>query len=529
MRADRPTRAASPASREVVVLLVATALVAAFVAMRYRGLYGEADTSAFARMIRAVMASGSLVPPQYAYSNGYGFPALAATLVHITGLSVAQLQIFGGPLLVVWIILPAWLAYRALTGSARGATLATALMLAQPELMFALLRGTHEKFTRGLMFLALYLLVRGILARRQWRRFASFLLAFYLVMYAVITFNNLMAISFITAIGLALLLTLIARQLAGSPNDDAAATRKRLIYAIVISFVMAFVFTFYAYTPARHAILLIESTTDRIAMLFLEAQEAAINPYATVGGAWTSVSVYLIISIANWLLLGFSFILWVSQTIGWWRNRVWPEEARVILLWSLYGAFGFLGAVSIIVDVSGAIASNLQHRMFPSFAMIAAPYVADWFVHRREERPEADRRASHRLAYPALAIAFAFLGIVALAKATNEPAISNNWNYYVPAEFIGLEWSYQHTPNKLIRAAFNERLSTSLSICCDRGDEVRFLHSTSSIRTLLVSDVTRARGERFGASIPIEGDSLLVYDNGAAEIYRLRPRTPFQK
>jgi len=402
-------------------------------------------------------------------------------------------------------------------------------MLAQPELMFALLRGTPEKFTRGLMFLALYLLVRGILARRQWRRFASFLLAFYLVMYAVITFNNLMAISFITAIGLALLLTLIARQLAGSPNDDAAATRKRLIYAIVISLVMAFVFTFYAYTPARHAILLIDSTTDRIAMLFLGAQEVAINPYVTVGAAWISPLVYLIISIANWLLLGFSFILWVSQTAGWWRNRAWPEEPRVILLWSLYGAFGFLGAVSIIVDVSGAIASNLQHRMFPSFAMIAAPYVAGWFVHRRTAQLVPGQRSGRRWANLALAIAFAFLGVVALAKATNEPAVSNKWNYYVPAEFTGLQWSQQYSSDHLIRAAFDERLSTGLGICCDSGDEVRSLRGASSVRIILISDVMRARGERLNVSLPIEADSLLVYDNGASEIYHLRPRTPFQK
>ncbi len=204
----------------------------------------------------------------------------------------------------------------------------------------------------------------------------------------------------------------------------------------------------------------------------VETEEVAVNPYGTISRAWISLPVYLTVTIANWLLLVFSFILWVRQTVGWWRSGAWPEDARVILLWSFYGAFGFLGALSIIVDVSGAIATNLQHRMFPSFAMIAAPYVADWFIYRRAAVPEPGRGASYRPATMAFAIIFAFLGLVAVAKATNEPAFSNNWNYYRPAEFAGLEWHRRHSSDIRIRAAHDGRLNTSLSICCDRRDEV---------------------------------------------------------
>jgi hypothetical protein len=355
------------------------------------------------------------------------------------------------------------------------------------------------------------------------------LLAFYLVVFALITFNNLMSISFITALGLALALHLVVKRLAGSQNDDSAATRWRLLYAVIISIILAFIFTFYAYPPARHAIFLIQSTTDQMAMLFLDAQEVAVNPYATIGGAWISPAVYLIMTIANWLLLGLSFILWVAQTVGWWRRRAWPEEPRVILLWSLYGAFGFLGAVSIIVDVSGAIAANLQHRFFPSFAMIAAPYVADWLMTRQAARPEGRQPARDALLYGALASTIAFLGIVAVIKATNEPAVSNKWSFYVPGEFTGLEWAGQYNPDTVTKAAFDERLSAALGICCQRNNEFKSYYSIDDTRVYLVSDIIRIRGERLGLSLPIEADSLRVYDNGTAEIYRLRPRTPFQK
>lgn len=529
MKTDLPSRRPGGASLEVIVLVAAAALLAAFTAMRYGGLYSETDTSVFTALSRAMLTEGRLIPRQQAYPHGYGFPALITLLVHVTGLSVAQLQVAGGALLAMWLVIPAWLAYRELTGSTRGATLATVIILVQPEFLFSILRGSHEKFTRGLMFLALYLLVRSILARQQSRRFAAFLLAFYLTIYALITFNDLMATSFIVALGLALALSLVMQRVIGLPNDGSAATRRRLLYAIVISLLLAFVFTFYAYPPAREGLRVVQSIWDRLALLFLDVQETGSNPYQTISTAWTSLPVYLLVSIANWLLLVLSFVLWTAQSLSWWRKRTWPEEPRAILLWSLYGAFGFLGAVSIAVDVSGSLSSNLQHRIFPSFGMIAAAVVAEWFVHRR---PQALRPQTRRLAYSALAVGIAFLGVVAVAKATNEPSLSNKWNYYAPAEYTALDWSRGKNPDAPIWTEFDERLTAAIGICCNWQAEGTRLDSFAPdpiTRNFLISDVVRARGQRMGLSLPIAGDSLSLYDNGQAQIYRLRPRTPYQR
>ena len=529
MRIDAPSRRPANVSTEVIVLLTAAALVAAYAAMRYGGLWGDSDTYVFATAIRAMLVDGQLVPQQYVYANGYGFPTLATFLVHVTGLSVAQLQIAGGALLAVWVVIPAWLAYRELTGSTRGATLATVIILVQAEFLFPILRGSHEKFTRGLMFLCLYLLVRSILARQQTRRFAAFLLAFYLAIYALITFNNLISTSFIVALGMALLLSLGVLRVIGLENDDSAATRRRLLYAIGISLLLAFVFTFYAYPPARSGLRVVESIWDRLALLFLDVEVTtkAANPYQTVNTAWTSLPVYLLVSIANWLLLILSFVLWTMHTLSWWRKRTWPQEPRAILLWSLYGAFGFLGAVSIAVDVSGALASNLQHRIFPSFAMIAAPYVAAWFVGRETARP-----LNSRLVYGALAVGIAFLSAVAVLKATNEPTVSNKWTFYTPPEFTALAWTREANPNGATWTEFDERLRVAIGIYRNweaEGVRLESFLPRPGTRTYLISGVIRAHGERLGQPLPIAGDSLRVYDNGAAEIYRLRPRTPFQR
>lgn len=521
------TRRSVSASVEVVVLLVAAALVAGYAAMRYGGQWGDSDSYAFAATIRAMVAEAQLIPLERVYSNGYGFPVLATFLVNVSGLSIAQLQLAGSALLAVWVVIPAWLAYRELTGSSRGATLATVLILVQPEFLFPILRGSHEKFTRGLMFLCLFLLVRSVVVRRTWRRFAAFLLIFYLASYALITLNNLFATSFTVALGLALLLSGALRNSTSSDAETAGALRRRLLFVVGISLLLAFLFTFYAYPPSRHGLLVLESVWDRLAMLLLNVEEVATNPYETVGRAWISFPVYLLVSIANWLLLILSFLLWLGQTLVWWRKRVWPVEPRTILLWSLYGAFGFLGALSIVIDLSGAIAGNLQHRVFPSFAMIAAPIVADMLT-----RLHSMRQASLRLAYGALAVGIAVLGIVAVAKATNEPSFSNTWQYYSTSEKVALQWSAGHPGEGTIWVSLNERIAVAMGICC--ANEFAELRLTGGrprpgVRDYLISDIIRARAGRVDYALPIRGDSLHIYANGKSDLFHLRPITPFQK
>lgn len=527
MSAPQPFQRSSSVSVEISAVLTAAALVAGFTTMRYGGLWGETDTNAFASAIRAMLTEAHLVPRQFVYPNGYGFPVLGTFLIRVTGLSVAQLQIFGGALLAIWLVIPAWLAYRALTGSTSAATLATVIILTQPEFLFPILRGSHEKFTRGLMFLCILLLVRSVLVRQYWRRFSAYLLAFYLAAYAMITFNNLLATSFITALALSLALSLFVRPLAHATEDNSSPIRRRLFYASGIALVLAFLFTFYAYAPASSGILIVDSIVDRLALLFLDVEAVSVNPYQTITSAWINLPVYFIVSIANWLLLILSFGLWSIQTVRWWRNRSWSEDPSVFLLWSLYGAFGFLGAVSIAVDISGAIASNLQHRIFPSFAMIAAAVVADWFMRRQAQRPLV-----RRAAYGSLAIAIALLGIVAVVKATNEPSLSNKWNYYAPTELSALAWARTAYPDSPTWVSFDERLRAAIGICCSwetEGVQLDSWEPEPGTRSYLISDIIRARGQRLNLPLPIEGDSLRVYDNGSAEIYHLRPRTPFQK
>ncbi len=528
MSGMKPTKS-SKGTVSLLLALAVSILIGLYPHIRYNGhLSGGGDAGRFAVWIASMQSQMTILTSGGTYGNGYGYQALVVLSNHITGLDLGVFQTYLGTLLIVWTVFVAWLFYREITQSNLATGLAMFILLAQPELLFALLRGTHEKFSRGLMFLCLYLLVRSILARRQLRLFVSFLLAFYLAGYALISFNNLLAISFIAALALALALSLFIRQLNRARPDNNSATRRRLLYAVLILLVLAFIFTFYAYPPARKGIVIAESATDRLALLFLDVEEATENPYQTISTSWISLPVYLLVSIANWLLLAISFMLWSAQSHSWWRCHTWPDEPRDLLLWSLYGSFGFLGALSIAVDVSGAMsARNIQHRVFPSFAMIAAPVVANWVVRRQEFRPVA-----RRLVYGMLVAGIALLSLVALAKSSNEPLLSNKWSFYSPNEFKAVDWTLTTNPNAPTWISYDERLRAAIHNCCPWEVEETLLDAwrpEPGTRNYLMSNVIRARAKRSNLSLPIEGDSLRVYDNGSAEIYRLRPRTPFQK
>ena len=253
----------SSAHIEIILLIAAVTLLAVYAIFRYGGMWGENDTAVFTKIIRSMLEAGKLVPERDVYANGYGFPALAVFLIQVSGMSLQDLQLYGSALLAVWMVLPAWLLYREFTGSGRGATLATVILFIQPEFLFPILRGTHEKFTRGLMFLCLYLLLRSLRSRDRLTRFIGFVLSFYLAAYAVITFNNLIATSFILSVALALALAWLVSRGNKVASTTASPTIQRLIYVVISLMAVATIFTFYAYPPAVQQLRLLKTVESR--------------------------------------------------------------------------------------------------------------------------------------------------------------------------------------------------------------------------------------------------------------------------
>jgi hypothetical protein len=521
---------------QVAVLAGVAFCLGLYLVLRYRGLWGEADTGAMTPVLRATLETGRLEPggDWPLYPNGYGYQAVIAFLVSLTGIGLVAAQVVGAPLLIVWTVVPAWLLYRRFTGSDRAAALATAILLIQPEFLFATLRGTHEKFTRGLMLLALYLLLRSFESRHQPSRCAGFVVALYLTIYAIFSFNLLLASSFVAGVGGALVVSAVMSRLCGAPVPAARVVHRRLLHGTAISMVIAFLFIFYAYRPAQHDLAIVQTLSERIGVVFfgaeatsVEAQQAqATNPYEVVDAGWVSRQAFLAVSLANWLLLLGASAIWATLALRWLLRRSRPRSPAELLLWALYGAFALQGAMGVASDISGGVTGNTQQRLFPIFAMLGAPLIASCLVRFRAGRP-----VGRRVALAAWA-AVSTLAVLSTFKATNEPIVSNKWPFYSPSEEAALRWADASLSQRPIWVGLDERLGAAVDVQtggAPRSVTLDQFTVDAGTRDLLVSDLIRQQAARLGRPLPVGPDSLITYDNGRAQIWHSRSKTPYQK
>lgn len=501
-------------------------IVGGYFVARYEGRWAENDSAVFTKYIRLMGESGALVPgSEEAYPNGYAYQAISTFVVAITGLDVGTLQQIIYPFTAALVVLPAWVLYRELTNSKRGATIATVLLFTQPEFLFVILRSSHEKFTRALLLLCLYLLARSFTLHDRLWLFAVHVGLFYLATFAFIAGNNLLAHSFIFAVAIALLLGWGLGRWRSNLRLHTAPLVQRLPYAVLICLGLVYLFIFYAYEPAQHDLVVLQNLADRIAALFLDVQTQSNNAYSQVSTGWISLYAYFMVSIANWIILGASFVLWIRQGIRWVIRSETPSSGSVWLLWLFYAAFAAQGGLSVIADASGALGSNLQHRIFPSMSIIAVGVVS---VTLAQWQP---RRAARPIRW-ALTAGIACIAVLSVFKATNEPLLSNKWTFYRPYELRAMEWADTHLRQSEIWTELDERLAVAFVTRNggSRNENSWFAFAlNSTTRNLIVSSVTRLRSSRLQQALPVPPDAQRVYDNGEAQLYHRRAHTPYQR
>lgn len=501
--------------------------VSVYLMVRYGGHWVDSDAATFSQVIRSFVRDGRLIPDgEVIYPNGYAYQAISAFLLAATGLDIAALQQVIYPLMVPLIVLPVWALYRELTGSARGAALATVLLFTQPEFLFVVLRSSHEKFSRTLAVLCLYCLVRGFKLRDRLGPLAAHIVLFYLAVYALIATNNLLASSFVFAAATACAFGWLLERRSVHLRRLGRRILRRLTYVTVISLGLVYIFTFYAYPPAQHDLYIVQDTIDRVALLFLDLESQTTNSYEQVAIGWVSLRVYFLVSLANWIILAASFAIFLGQ--GWrllWR-RTAPESPTQWFLWLLYASFAVQGAFSALADASGAVATNLQHRIFPSFSIVAVALVGGALARWRPPQPYA------RPVGLALAVGVACIAVLSVFKATNEPLVSNKWTFFHPEELVGIEWSDNHLRNVQVQSDYDERLNVARIIVHGQSLHGNHFYSyppTGPSRNYVVTTVMRLRSIRLGQPLPQPTDALRVYDNGYLELYHRRPETPYQR
>jgi hypothetical protein len=500
-------------------------IVGMYYVFRYNGFWAESDTSALTHAIRAIANTGRLDPErEFVYPNGYGYQSISTFLLSITGLDVMQLQQLLMPVLACFVVLPAWLLYRELFGSLKGATLATMLLFTQPEFLFVIMRSSHEKFTRALMLFCLYLLVRSINVSDRRRLFITFVGLFYVSAFALIASNTFIAHSFILAVALAFTGGWVLQLRNSALRLHHSQTWRRFPYVFITSIAGVYLFIFYVYPPARHQLDVIGTIWQQMAALIFGADTPPANTYAAVSIGWTSIFVYFLVSAANWILLMGSFAIWLVQGYRWFWKGETPRTPALMLIWLFYAAFAFQGALSILMDVSGAV-GNAQQRLFPSIAIFAVAVVAGALTNWQPRRGLMPVRL-------AMAVAMSVFAMLALAKATNEPVVSNNWVFYRPTEISAIDWADEHLTSAPIWTEYDQRLAVAWDMKRQASRHSNFIYGGQRsfiTRTVVLSDVTRYRSSQLHRELQVLPDAAKIYDNGEAEVYHLRPETPYQR
>ena len=512
------------------LLLFVFALGVYFVG-RYGGYWAETDSATFTRLIQVFVQEGRLVPQQAeVYPNGYAFQAISAYLVALTGLDVPTLQRLVAPLLAALVALPALMLYRLFTGSRRGAVIASLLLFTQPEFLFVILRSSHEKFSRTLMLVCLFLLARSLTGRYARGQLLTLLAPFFLAMFALIATNNLLGHSFIFALALVLLFGWLGQtRLTDEARRDLGSFYLRLLLSIVlIAVVLDYLFIFVIYPPATHDLAVLKSIGDQIALLLFGPTAQTSEVYATYGqvsASWVNLGIYFLLSLANWIVLLASLVIWLRQGVAWlWRRQAAPGPVAW-LLWLFYAAFAVQGGLAVLADLSGALSSNLQHRLFPSLAMVGVALVGQAVV---DWRPQRHASAARR----GLALGLAVLATLSIIKATNEPLLSNKWTFYRDTEWLAIEWTDTYLSEARVWTEFDERLAITFPMLKGGWSERNTFGwntVTPTTRYLLLTDVTRLRSYRLERPVPLPPDAQPIYDNGAAQLYYFRPQTPYQR
>ncbi len=507
--------------QSLVALLGLAFLIGLYFSLRSGGRWAESDSGSIALAIRAVIDHHDLAPDApRVYGNGYGYQVVSAAILAFTGLDVPTLQQVIYPLVSALVVLPAWALYRELTGSGRVASLATLLLLLVPEYLFAVLRGSHERLDRAFLFITLWLLVRSLKMRADPARFGIHVGLLLITTYSLIATNALFGMSFVAALATALVASWFARFGPAVVREHASSTARLLGWISVAAGILVIVFILIIYPPIEESLREL-STIPGALLTLVTSGGAGINPYASVLGAWVSPSVYLLLSMADFLILGASALIWLWLGLSWLRGRS-VASTNLWLLWLLFAAFAAQGAASIVSDRTGSFTGNVQLRAFSVFSTVATPLVA---IVLARWRPGPWLRT--------VAVATVSLAVVsALLKITLDPVVSNKWFFYSPDELQGMQWADASQTGTDIWVGPDDRLTSAFELVVGNrnlSNQWDIAAVGLATRSFLVSDVIRLNSARLGATMPPLGSRNLVYDNGEAQVYRDRPLAPFDR
>jgi hypothetical protein len=507
----------------LMCLLILSAFSGAYYTLRYSRRNMEVDASRQARAADAIHHTGTLINPE-AYPNGMAFSGIMAAVSLISGLEVQNLQVASGTLAFIFFF-AAFICFKQMLGSAVGGLSAAFLLLVQPDFLFYILRGSHERLTWMFALIILFLVLRGRAMLDSPWHFLNLMILFYLAYWGMVISNAYFASAFLLAISSSLLINWIIDHFSHLGNQRDEKWQVCFFLIALSCFILLYLFITIAYQPAQSVIQIFGNLYDKLGLLFLNF-DIAQDPYAKhiLSTAWRSRGIYRLVTAAQWFLslAGLITWLWSSFHLG----KLSPEER---LLWGMYASFGMMLALGILADFAGFLSQNLQLRIFTPFSIFSTGMLVG---HLRRIRPLS--KITHRRALlPPLGLTTALVLIGSLLKITNDPLISNTWTFYTPAEVHGFQWMEDNMQGQKIWVDSSEHLQEVFlfEAGADKGKQNTYFYTenTKDMAAFLFSQRVQMESAQRGLMGPPMEGKLRIYDNGTVQVYRKRPLTPYQR
>ncbi len=497
-------------------------LAAGYIGARFLWNWTSTDDARLTVAAEAIYAEGTIVPSE-TYPFGYGYPALNVFLSYLTGLSIRTLQVYVQPFLIVLLVPLAFAAYRNLTGRPATAMLASLMLFLQPEFLFESARSSHAKLTWAMALGLLYALAASFREAESGRPIGKWVVLSYLFAFGLTTSSAFFASSYLFAIACSFLGWQLWRRWSRRQTRGWTPLT-RLLYVTLSCSVLLYVVIYHIYPPAGGQLSILRSIVDQVAMLLLGI-ETATNPYRYVQSAWVSEGVYIALTLFNWLVLLLSFSFWLlrGKRMLEGREELSPNQ---LFLWLLYGGFGLFLAVSVILDLSGALSANMQVRVFPHLMIVAIPLAG-------EALAGLARRASWRMALSGgLVVLIMVFSLSSLLKVTNEPLLSHNWVFHTDLERRAVEWLGKHGEDAWVWMGVDERLvalAEADSLWKARRLRPKWGRPDDRPVYFILSETMTLRAWRAGAELPDVFSYNRIYDNRFAAIYRTRSGSPYRR
>ena len=526
MKTNPITRRALPINLLLILLLILGIFSGAYFLLRFGGLSMDGDSSRMT-LIADWIKNTATLDNNYTYSHGISYGTLVAVFSLVTGLEVQTTQL-ASFIFVFPLLLAAFIAFREMLDDAGAGLLAALILLLQPDFLFYIVRGSHEKFTWAFALLMLYLLFRSQAITHSLKQLLIFILLFYFTFWGMVMSNAFFASAYLLAISLGLLIGwLFARVVFRRRNQSylPEAWFKRLLLISISCFIVYYTFVAHIYTPALNALTLYEQLVDKVILLFFDVEP--FEPTSSVqylATAWRSQSLYLLVTGFQWLTALGGFAVWLWSTLNIVRLK---QNKR--FLWQMYTSFGILLLFGTIADTAGWLSENLQLRAFTPFAIFSSAM----FVHGLQLAwPRVKPNLKRRLVLiGCLIVVLIFLGVQ--IKITNDPMVGNAWLFYTPAEISAGEWIDTHMEKQAVWVDTWEHLGRVFSFY-EGYSGIRhnyyFYHPRAVYApVVLLSERVQYKAYRQGDRLPSIEGRLRVYDNGTSWVYRWRPMTPYQR